>query len=84
MTIGRVGLLLLGAPLLAGGIYAAALGGLADAHYYNARTILSAAALAKRLPEADGLASAQASLSAALALERDLLSAHGPGAPGKL
>ena len=69
MRIGRVVVPMLGAPLLAAGIYAAVLGGLADAHYYNARIILSAAAQAKRLPEADGLASAEASLAAALALE---------------
>ena len=69
MRIGRVVVPLLGAPLLAAGIHAAVLGGVADAHYYNARTILSAAAQAKRLPEADGLASAEASLAVALALE---------------
>ncbi len=69
MNIGRMALPLLGVPLLAAGIYAAALGGLADAHYYNARSLLSAAAKAKRLPEAADLVSAQASLSAALALE---------------
>jgi len=65
----RTGLLLFAAPLLCAGIYAAALGGLADAHYYNARTILGAAAQAKRLPEAAELTSAQTSLSAALALD---------------
>jgi len=69
VSIRRVVLPLLGAPLLAAGIYAAALGGLADAHYYNARTILGAATQAKRLPETEDLASAAASLSAALALE---------------
>ena len=69
MRIGRIALPLLGAPLLAAGIYAAALGGLADAHYYNSRTILAAAAQSKRLPDTANLASAEASLSAARALE---------------
>jgi len=61
--------LLAGVPLLCAGIYFAALGGLADAHYYNARTILRDAEKANRLPEAADLASAQASLQAARALE---------------
>jgi hypothetical protein len=69
VSTGRVAVLLLGAPLLAAGIYAAAVRGLADAHYYNARTILSAAAQTKRLPEAAYLSSAQASLAEALVLE---------------
>ena len=69
MRLVRVALPLLGAPLLAAGIYAAALGGLADAHYYNARTILGAAAQSKRPPEAAYLTSADASLAAARALE---------------
>ena len=69
VSLGRIAFVLPCAGLLAAGIYAAALGGLADAQYYNARTILTAAAQAKRLPEAAELASAQASLSAALALE---------------
>jgi hypothetical protein len=65
---GRSAFVLIAAGLLAAGIYAAALGGLADAHYYNARTILSAAR-DKHPLEADELASAQASLAEALALE---------------
>jgi hypothetical protein len=69
MRIARIAVPLIAAPLFVAGIHAAALGGLADAHYYNARTILSAAAKAKRLPEADGLASAQLSLASAQALE---------------
>jgi hypothetical protein len=59
---------LFAAALLIAGIHAAAVRGLADAHYYNARTILGAAQ-AKRLPEAADLASAQASLSVALELD---------------
>ena len=69
MRLRHVAVPLLAAPLLAAGIYAAALGGLSDAHYYNARTILSAAAKAKRQPGAEELASALGSLSAANALE---------------
>jgi hypothetical protein len=65
----RIAVPLLAAPLLAAGIYAAALGGLADAHYYNTRTILNAAAKAKRQPGAQELSSALASVSAANALE---------------
>lgn len=66
---GRIAFVAVSAGLLAAGIYAAALGGLADVQYYNARTILTAAAQAKRLPEAADLASAQASLLAAHELE---------------
>ena len=69
MRLRRVGVLLIAAPLFVAGIYAAALGGLSDAHYYNTRTILSAAAKAKRQPGAEELASALASVSAANALE---------------
>ena len=65
----RIAFVAVSAGLLFAGIYAAALGGLADAQYYNARTILTAAAQAKRLPEAAELASAQASLLAAHELE---------------
>jgi hypothetical protein len=61
--------LLFAAPLLAAGIYAAARGGLADANYYNTRMILGAAAQVQRLPVPAELASAQASLAEALALE---------------
>jgi len=66
---GRIAFALLGASALAAGICTAALRGMADAHYYNARTILSTAAGERRLPEAAELTSAQASLAAALALE---------------
>lgn len=66
---GRIAFALLCAGPLAAGIYAAAQGGLADAHYTNARILLSAAAQEKRPPEAAELARAQGSLSAALALE---------------
>ena len=65
----RIAFIAVSAGLLAAGIYAAALGGLADAKYYNARTILTAAAQAKHLPGADELAGAQASLLAAHELE---------------
>ena len=69
MTLRRAGLLVAGALLLVAGIYAAARGGLADSHYYNASVILAAADQAKRPPGAADLASAQASLAEALALE---------------
>ena len=69
VRIERVLFALLCAVPLGTGIYAAALGGLADARYYNARTLLTAAAQAKRLPEEAGLASADASLLAAHELE---------------
>jgi hypothetical protein len=67
--LGRGASVLVAAGLLAAGIHAAALGGLADAHYYNARTILSAGDRDKRLPGAADLESAQASLAEAHALE---------------
>ena len=60
---------LLGAALLIAGIYAAAVRGLADAHYTHARIVLSAATQAKRLPEAGELAEARASLREALHFE---------------
>jgi len=69
VRLGRIGLPLFAAPLFIAGIYAAALGGLSDAHYYNTRTILTAAAKAKRQPGAEELASALTSVSAANALE---------------
>ncbi|HUN67510.1 MAG TPA: hypothetical protein VMU46_01850 [Burkholderiales bacterium] len=68
MRRGRTAFALAGAALLAAGIYAAVLEGLADAHYYNARTIL-ASVRDKRPLEANELASAQASLAEAHALE---------------
>jgi hypothetical protein len=68
VRLGRSAFVLVAAGLLGAGIYAAALGGLADAHYYNARTILSTAR-DKHPLESDELASAQASLAEALALE---------------
>jgi hypothetical protein len=65
----RVAFIAVCAGLLAAGLYAAAPGGLADVRYYNARAILTAAAQAKRLPEAAELASAQSSLLAGHELE---------------
>jgi len=64
----RIAFSLAAAALLVAGMHAAALGGFADAHYYNARTIL-AAATDRRPPDAPDLASAQAALAAARALE---------------
>jgi hypothetical protein len=65
----RLALSVLGAGLLAAGIYAAVLEGLADAHYYNVRIPLTEADRAKRAPDAATLAGAQASLALALALD---------------
>jgi len=69
MSIERGAFVLLAAALLVAGIYAAAVRGLADAHYTHARLVLSAATQAKRLPEADELAEARASLREAHDLE---------------
>jgi hypothetical protein len=60
---------LLGAALLIAGIHAAAVRGLADAHYTHARMVLSAATQTKRQPEAGELAQARASLREALRFE---------------
>lgn len=65
----RAAFALLGAVLLIAGIHAAAVRGLADVHYTRARLVLSAAAQAKRLPEAGGLAQASASLREAQRFE---------------
>jgi len=69
LTIARGALALLGAALLIAGIHAAVVRGLADAHYTNARLVLSASTEAKRLPEAGELADARASLREALHFE---------------
>lgn len=69
MRIGRAGLLLLAALLLAAGIYAAAARGLADAHYFAARSILVGATQATRLPGPAELTAAAAALRESLALE---------------
>ena len=63
--------LLFAAALLIAGLYAAAVRGVADAHYTSARLTLAEAAPANRAPppRPEALASAQASLRAALAFE---------------
>lgn len=67
--MGRGVFVLCAAALLVAGIYAAAVRGLADAHYTHARLVLSAATQAKRLPEARELAEARASLREAQRFE---------------
>lgn len=69
LTIVRGAFALLAAALLIVGIHAAAVRGLADAYYTNARIVLSAALQATRPPAADELAEARASLKEALHLE---------------
>jgi hypothetical protein len=65
----RMAWLLLAAALLIAGMYAAAMRGLADAHYTSARLTLEAGTPANRAPRAEALASAMASMRQALALE---------------
>lgn len=65
----RGAFVLLAAALLITGIHAAAVRGLADAHYTTARLLLSAAAQAKRPLAAGELAEARASLRKALDFE---------------
>jgi hypothetical protein len=65
----RAAFVLLGAALLAAGIHAAAVRGLADAHYTNARLVLALSADAKRPPSEGELAEARASLREALQFE---------------
>lgn len=65
----RGAFVLLAAALLSIGIHAAAVRGLADAHYTHARLVLSVSADAKRPPEAGELADARASLRDALHFE---------------
>lgn len=69
VTLARGAFVVLAAALLITGIHTAAVRGLADAHYTNARLVLSAAAQAKRPPAAGELAEARASLRDALHLE---------------
>lgn len=69
LAMARGAFALLGAALLMLGIHAAAVRGLADAHYTNARLVLSASTQAKRLPEAGEIAEARASLREALDFE---------------
>jgi len=57
------------AALLAAGIYAAGLRGLADLRYFEARSLLTRPGQEARLPERAELDEAQASLGEALALE---------------
>ena len=60
---------LLGAALLAGGIYVAALRGLADAHYTNARLTLAEGTAPGRAPRVEAVSVALASMREALAFE---------------
>ncbi len=60
---------LIAAGLIVAGIHAAAVRGLADAHYVNARLLLSSATQAKRLPAESELAEVRASLREAHQLE---------------
>ncbi|HLX80720.1 MAG TPA: hypothetical protein VKS43_09060 [Burkholderiales bacterium] len=69
MRIGRAGLVLLAALLLAAAIYAAGARGLADAHYFAARSILVGATQAGRLPGPAELTVAATALRESLALE---------------
>jgi len=55
--------------LLIAGIYAAGERGVADVHYFTARTLLAAATKAKRLPRPAELATAETALREAIALE---------------
>jgi hypothetical protein len=59
----------LGAALLIAGIYVAAVRGLADAHYTNARLTLTEGTSSNRGPRPEAVASAFASMREALALE---------------
>jgi hypothetical protein len=71
LRIGRIGVLLAGIPLLSAGIYAAAVRGLADAHYTNARLMLAEGtpATGAGTPRPEALSPALASMREALALE---------------
>ena len=65
----RVPLALLGAVVLGAGIYAAALRGLADAHYTNARLTLAPGAAERRAARSEELSHALASVNQALVYE---------------
>ena len=69
MKMLRIGFALIAGALLLAGVYAAGLRGIADAQYFGARTILSGAAKAKRLPELAELTTVEAALRDSLALE---------------
>jgi hypothetical protein len=69
LRISRICVLLVGVPLLTAGIHAAAVRGLADAHYTNARLTLAEGPPAKGTPRPEAMASALASIREALALE---------------
>ena len=65
----RIIMALLGAAILVAGMHAAALRGLADAHYTSARLALAEGTPAKGAPRPEAIASALASVRQALALE---------------
>jgi hypothetical protein len=69
LSIARGVFVPLAAALLIAGIHAAAMRGLADAHYTKARLILTASTEAKRSPDAGELAEARTSLREALDFE---------------
>ena len=65
----RTGLLLMAGAVLVAGIYIAGVRGIADVHYFAARTLLVDAAKSKRLPEPGELTAVEAALRDSLALE---------------
>ena len=67
----RIPLALLGAAVLATGIYAAALRGLADAHYTHARLALTEGTKPSLAPRPESVAVALASMREALSFEPD-------------
>jgi len=69
VKLARGAFVLMGAALLIAGIHAAAVRGLADAHYTNARLTLAESARAKGGPRPEALVAAIASMRQALALE---------------
>ena len=69
MSTLRTGFALIGGALLVAGIYAAGVRGIADAHYFTARTLLTGAAQAKRLPQPAELTTVEAALRQSLAFE---------------
>jgi hypothetical protein len=69
LTMARAAFALFGAALLIAGIHAAAVRGLADVHYTQARLVLSGATQAGRVPEAGELAQARAALREAQRFE---------------
>ena len=69
VSVLRIGFVVIAGALLLAGIYAAGVRGIADAEYFTARTLLSGAAKAKRLPEPAELTTVEAVLRDSLALE---------------